>query len=289
MNYIGLLSNNNGLLTTAVGIGQPGGNEIVQDYLNNRLPPNVTLTPQMLSKVPNANATTATSKPEAGSDFKPPGQVTIGNTMSMSEILAQKQQQAVIKPSDVLLYPPHSLPPMPPSQSNAAQAPMNIASLLNDLKEIEDFQNNDDGFLGGNDSPSVVVVNQPHRSSSQEPTIGPSRLRASHIELIEKISAGQFSNVWKAKCRRLDDQPPPSSDVPLDEYAVKVFGSHQKSSWANEKDIYNVMSTNNEFILKYYGSDVNEKGSNIYNSTVFINLSLTLNTDTIIELSYHLT
>ena len=75
----------------------------------------------------------------------------------------------------------------------------------------------------------------------------PSRLRASDIRLTEKIVQGQFSSVWKARCHNSMD----------DEYAIKVFSSHQKTAWSNEKDIYNSIALNNN-VLKFFGSDIHE-------------------------------
>ena len=80
----------------------------------------------------------------------------------------------------------------------------------------------------------------------------PSRLRSSDIHLIEKISLGQFSSVWKSRCNKWLDGP----DAP--EYAIKIFASHQKTAWSNEKDIYNSMISINDNVLKFFNSDVNE-------------------------------
>lgn len=80
----------------------------------------------------------------------------------------------------------------------------------------------------------------------------PHRLRASDIHLIEKISQGQFSAVWKSRCHS-DLQKEEAS-----EYAIKIFAGHQKTAWSNEKDIFKAMSAANDFILKFFGSDVHE-------------------------------
>lgn len=162
-----------------------------------------------------------------------------------------------VKPSDPIftntLAPlsPLAQPLSPPAPPPASR-PINITSLMHDLREIEVIQN------GAGELSSSPV------NDDKELTIGPRRLKASDIELIEKISIGQFSCVWKGRCRystdQLDGQSIVNDQYSVPEYAVKVFGAHQKSAWSNERDIYNLLSTTNEFILKYYGSDVNEKG-----------------------------
>ena len=73
----------------------------------------------------------------------------------------------------------------------------------------------------------------------------PRPIKATDIDLLEKIAQGQFSSVWKSVCKNNH----------ADFYAVKIFGGHQRSAWSNEKEIYNLLSTTNENILKYYGSD----------------------------------
>lgn len=80
----------------------------------------------------------------------------------------------------------------------------------------------------------------------------PNKLRASDIHLIEKISQGQFSSVWKARFQGDVDKDEAS------EYAIKIFSGHQKNAWSNEKDIFKAMSAANDFILKFFGSDVHE-------------------------------
>lgn len=91
-------------------------------------------------------------------------------------------------------------------------------------------------------------------SSDKEsiPDIFPQRLKAADILLLDKIAQGQFSSVWRSRCHScLEGENSP-------EYAIKIFADHQKTAWSNEKDIYNTMSSTNDNVLKFYGSDINE-------------------------------
>lgn len=221
-------------------------NEMVHDYLNNHLPPNVTLSPHMLMG--------GAGQPD---EYKS----LLGATAAASSVIAPNIQ---VKPSDSMFpasmpslpmsvpssQPPSLLPPPPPPP---LPPPINIASLLNDLKEIEVIQ-------GGESPPLTASL-----VDDKDACVNPRRLKANDIDLVDKISVGQFSSVWKAKCRRREDNNLQvkvnnnNDDDSVAEYAVKVFAGHQKSAWANEKDIYNLLSTTNEFILTYYGSDIYEK------------------------------
>jgi len=86
----------------------------------------------------------------------------------------------------------------------------------------------------------------------------PCRIKASHISLADKIAHGQFSSVWKGRCKSATETGCVLLDEP--EYAVKIFASMQKTAWSNEKEIYNSM-TANENILRFFGSDTYEPPS----------------------------
>ena len=76
-----------------------------------------------------------------------------------------------------------------------------------------------------------------------------SLIKASEINLLEKISHGQFSVVWKGESK--------TKSEPEIYYAIKIFSSNQKNAWFNEKEIYNkLVKSPNENILKYYGTDI---------------------------------
>ena len=81
----------------------------------------------------------------------------------------------------------------------------------------------------------------------------PARLRAQDLKLVENIAHGKLSTVWKARCRN-DESASPF------EYAVKIFTPHQKSSWVNEREIFNILSMSmNENILKFISADMVEQ------------------------------
>lgn len=210
-------------------------NDMVHDYLNNRLPPNVTLSPHMMQQQQQQQ-----SQQQPQDEYKS----LLDATAAASSVVAPNVQ---VKPSDSV-FP--SMAPMPMSHHHAPAPPLpppiNIASLLNDLKEIEVIQS-------GESPPLTGYLDGDHKDAC----VNPRRLKTTDIDLIEKISIGQFSSVWKGKCRRQERK---EGDLDVAEYAVKVFAGHQKSAWVNERDIYNLLSTTNEFILAYYGSDVHEKG-----------------------------
>lgn len=81
----------------------------------------------------------------------------------------------------------------------------------------------------------------------------PLPIRPCDIFLIEKVSQGQFSSVWKGRCLNNKED-----DGQVPEYAIKIFSQMQKSSWSNEKDIYHSMSTINPYILTHFSSDLNQ-------------------------------
>ncbi len=64
--------------------------------------------------------------------------------------------------------------------------------------------------------------------------------------------------MWKARCKSEENTTETKTNDLPPEYAIKVFSSHQKSAWSNEKDIYNVLASTNPNILKYFGCDVHE-------------------------------
>lgn len=163
--------------------------------------------------------------------------------------IASKQQQQLLQISQQ----PQSPPPLALNSQ-----PLNFAELMKQLKETEDIQN---GTVMAGSEEGATAAAGAITAEQQQPQPSdlytPSRLKSTDIGLVEKISVGQFSTVWKGRCLAKHNE----TDGGELDYAVKVFGAHQKTSWANEKDIYNLLSTANEFILRYYGSDVNEKGN----------------------------
>lgn len=95
--------------------------------------------------------------------------------------------------------------------------------------------------------PSVTIgAHTPMPFFSREPELHPRPIKATDIDLLERVAQGQFSSVWKAVCKQAEN-----GGV----YAVKIFAGNQRSAWSNEKEIYNLLSTTNEHIIKYYGSD----------------------------------
>lgn len=103
----------------------------------------------------------------------------------------------------------------------------------------------------------------------------PRNLKASDLYLIEKIAHGQFSSVWKARCKTEAKQEEEKSDEPTPEYAVKIFANNQKSAWSNEKEIYNTLASTNPNILRYYASDIFElpvaENSDVVSTTSSLN------------------
>ena len=115
----------------------------------------------------------------------------------------------------------------------------------------------------------------------------PKNLKATDLYLIEKKAHGQFSSVWKARC--LNSKSNTEADPPAPEYAIKIFASHQKSAWVNEKDIYNALSSTNPNILRYFGSDTHEllKSEKQNQPIMFANFSVTANYEYWIMTEYH--
>jgi hypothetical protein len=168
----------------------------------------------------------------------------------------QQQQQQLL----LISQQPQSQSP-PPLALNSQ--PLNFAELMKQLKETENIQNgtvmagSEEGATAATTTTAGAITAEQQQQQPQPSDLyTPSRLKSTDIGLVEKISVGQFSTVWKGRCLAKHNE----TDGGELDYAVKVFGANQKSSWANEKDIYNLLSTANEFILRYYGSDVNEKG-----------------------------
>ena len=128
----------------------------------------------------------------------------------------------------------------------------------NDLKELENFKARLEEQLAFSSSKN---------SSSSEKIdpnaiLNPKLIRPSDIYLIEKIAQGQFSSVWKGRC--LNNKEDDGTHVP--EYGIKIFSGLQKSAWSNEKDIYNSLSTTNEYILTHFNSDILELPKNQQNN-----------------------
>lgn len=147
-----------------------------------------------------------------------------------------------VMPNEVIFSQPRGNAKMPVAPQQ--QSTINYRELINELRELEELERDKQILDEYDESP---VGDEPFDSTSL-----PSRLKCHDVTLLERISTGQFSTVWKAKSANT-----PSGAEP--EFAVKVFNGSQKTSWVNEKEIYNLMSTTNDFILKYYGTDILEK------------------------------
>ena len=74
------------------------------------------------------------------------------------------------------------------------------------------------------------------------------------FQFLQTIGHGKFGSVWKA----LYNTEP---------VAVKIFSSHHKLSWQNERDIYLLDSTHHENVLKFIYSDSRGRS---YNAEYFI-------------------
>ena len=222
-----------------------GHNIMLNEYLNNHLP-NTSLTAQLIMN---------------NEDTKPYTQPLLNNTKTSvytSSIVAPNVQ---VMPSDALfIQQPGRMPAkqhLPPPILNQ---PINFAELMSELKVIECDQQNGGGLIMESGETGLDSTSQQPLLPPPSDLYTPSRLKSTDIGLIERISVGQFSTVWKGRCLAKSKCVNGEEVIDEPDYAVKVFGAHQKSSWANEKDIYNLLSTTNEFILRYYGSDINEKG-----------------------------
>jgi hypothetical protein len=149
-----------------------------------------------------------------------------------------------------------------PPQLNQQQ-PINVKMLiseLNELKEVEEFDLKRSDDVDRDDVNIMLTAGGDDHDESLSSSLSlclPSRIKSTDLHLIEKIASGQFSNVWRARCV----QAAAGGCNEVEEYAVKVFFSNQKASWLNEREIYHLLSTTNEFILKYYGADVAERAA----------------------------
>jgi hypothetical protein len=86
------------------------------------------------------------------------------------------------------------------------------------------------------DASILLDIQQRQQTSSDEKQIKPDQ-----ISLVEKISHGHLSSVWKGKLKE---------DLLSESLiAVKIFPSHEKLSWLNEKEIYSYL-VDSEFILR---------------------------------------
>ncbi|CAF0810444.1 unnamed protein product [Brachionus calyciflorus] len=130
----------------------------------------------------------------------------------------------------------------------------------NDLKELESFKVRLEEQLAISSSKSS---NLSEKITDPNMVLLPSLIQPSDLYLIEKISQGQFSSVWKGKCNNNKDT---EGNVP--EYGIKIFSAFQKNAWSNEKDIYNSLATTNPYILTHFNSDVHELPKNQGNSSV---------------------
>ncbi len=98
---------------------------------------------------------------------------------------------------------------------------------------------------------SLVLLNDHQETNpllDQTPSLIPKTLglNLDNVKLIQEISHGQFSTVWKGKFSNdIADLVVKSDDL----CAVKIFQSYEKQSWSNEKDIYSFLN-DNEFVLK---------------------------------------
>ena len=159
--------------------------------------------------------------------------------------------------------------------------------ILPDFFQTNNVNNNNVNFNSGNlvklkmSSVDSETTNEDELSSPGEGLkFGPKLPKSMDIYLMEKIADGQFSSVWKGRCHKFKTESKESLNKDESslknepEYAVKIFGNHQKAAWQNEKEIYYALSTSNEFILKFFGADIhkikrNENSNNVQPSFLF--------------------
>lgn len=164
--------------------------------------------------------------------------------------------QPLLNPTNETLFFQNFVPPnldvLPESilKSNPVMhfqnSPQNVEIIKQkDLNELENFKARLEEQLAKSSKSSSI--------DHIDPNILPRPIRPCDIYLIEKVSQGQFSSVWKGRCLNNKND---NDDVP--EYGVKIFSHMQKSSWSNEKDIYYSLSTINPFILTHFSSDMIE-------------------------------
>lgn len=191
------------------------------------------------------------SKEELFKDYLNFSNNKINNMMNNEELKSLTQpllgQNEGVFPS-AMIAPNIEVLPDNLFKSNPINQLFNFPELVNrnDMKDIEDMKISLEQQL--------FMSNMSSKSDSNSTSL-PRLLKTSDLYLIEKISQGQFSSVWKGRCTN-SKTAEPSDEIP--EYGVKVFGGQQKSAWSNEKDIYNTLSTTNPNILKYFCSDVHE-------------------------------
>jgi hypothetical protein len=147
-------------------------------------------------------------------------------------LLQQSQQQfafpsAVIAPNVVI-----------------SDKPIANMSLFNSMNSVKKNHVPSNKFTNSNfpsESPELISEDDSNHSTSS--------IKAVDINLLEKISHGQFSTVWKGERKTKTD---PNEVY----YAIKIFSGSQKTAWFNEKEIYNkLVKSPNENILKYFGTD----------------------------------
>ncbi|RNA31614.1 Activin receptor type-2B [Brachionus plicatilis] len=189
------------------------------------------------------------------------------NSNLMKDYLKQNQPengeirqltQPLLNPTNETLFIHNIVPPnlgvLPDSilKSNAVisfqSVPKNVEiAKRNDLDELESFKARLEEQLAKSSKSSSIDQIDPNM------IVLPSPIKPSDIFLIEKVSQGQFSSVWKGRCLNNKQD---CGEVP--EYGIKIFSHMQKSSWSNEKEIYHALATINPFILTHFSSDLNE-------------------------------
>ena len=123
--------------------------------------------------------------------------------------------------------------------------PINSMALFNSMNSSKMNRLPTNKFINSNFGENIemnqnVIPEDEHHVSS---------IRASDINLLEKISHGQFSAVWKGESKTKTE-----AEI---YYAIKIFSSSQKNAWFNEKEIYNkLVKSPNDNILKYFGTDM---------------------------------
>lgn len=183
-------------------------------------------------QIPNLNSNNNCNLMGLNDDFKHLGQPLLTQAPPFACTIAAPNVQVISPPVIVI--------------GNDKSAPKKNIGLAESLMGCGELNlDNPNSLSGGSDTPVDTAL--------------PRKLQATDINLLDKIAHGQFSCVWKGRCKTSDESEEP-------QYAVKIFNGHQKSAWQNEKDIYNCMLTSNDNILRYYGADVNNTNQNPHQS-----------------------
>jgi hypothetical protein len=95
--------------------------------------------------------------------------------------------------------------------------------------------------VSNNNNSTSASIDNTQRPYLMAPGSDEKQFDAEQIALIEKVSHGHLSSVWKGKLKE-------NADGSLI-MAVKIFPTYEKQSWQNEKEIYSYL-TEAEFILK---------------------------------------